>query len=224
MAETIGLADLKLDDDLDISYNPETYAFQGNPAPPPAGNYNLRVKSYRVAQKDGQPIMEDGKYPVLTIGTVEIVEAADEKLVGRTIGLFHDIKTKPRPRQGIAVTDLADVNAAFDQTRAWSGINAGVELLREFLDTNATFKVRLDWKAYDKTFADAAFAAAGGRDNMTKDEINAVYNQAGIRGMKKFPALDGGRFNHIWKGPSGEAVEARLYITRFYPSNDTVRI
>ena len=218
-----GLADLQLTDDLDCSYTPGATPLQGNPAPLRAGNYRLRITDLKPRMRDNVPVMTDGKYPVLTINSVEILEPEDK--AGKKISnLWHDLRTKPFNRNGVLVSPLADLLAAYDQTQGWHGLSEGRDLLAQFIADNRSFRCQLNWTAYDKAYADAQFLARGGANNCDPATVKAIYAGARVRGMKNFPLNKDGSFNHVWVGPSWTPIEARLEITRFFPSNDTVRL
>jgi len=224
-----GFAEMVLSDDLDVSMDPETYADQSGPSPVPAGNFNVRVVKHGPRKnKEGQAILTDGKYPIIALEQIEIVEP--DEFAGRKVMLFQDIRTKPferfDPVRGMKVlaSGLGDITRAFDQREGWSGLRAGLELLDQFLAENATMRVQLNWTAYDKDYVEQTFDEMGGKDALSKDEQNEVYNKARLRGMKKFPKLPNGKFSHIWVGPSGSPCEARVEITRFFPSLEEVRL
>ena len=97
---------------------------------------------------------------------------------------------------------------------------------------NQTFQVRLDWEAYDSEGAKAALEAAGINvryADMTEEEkqtANAIYKGMKISGMNRFPAhptAKGVRLP-VWKSQAGNTVEAKSTITKFYPSNETVKM
>lgn len=224
MAETLTLSDLNLSDDLDINIDPDTYQDQTSPAPPAAGNYAFRVKKHSVrTNKDGSVKLTDGKFPIINIMSVEIVEGLDAV---RSVGLLQDIRTKPFLRGGLPVSMAGDLLRAFDQTRRARGTEV-LDALNEFFGGGAVARGRFDWTAYDSDAARAAIDTLGGQDKLNalgKDEINNFYSKFKVKGMKNFPVAANGRHNHFYTFPSGNVVEARLEISRFYPSEEIVRL
>ena len=224
MAETLTLADLNLSDDLDIDINPDTYQDQTSPAPPAAGKYAFRVKKHSVrTNKDGSIKLTDGTYPIINLQSVEIVEGLDSP---RSIGLLQDIRTKPFMRNGFPVSMAGDLLRAFDQTRRAKGTEV-LEALNEFFGSGAVARGLFDWTAYDSEAARAAIDGLGGKvvlDAMTKQEVNDFYSRFKVKGMKNFPITLNGRHNHFYTFPSGNVVEARVEIVRFYPSEEIVRL
>ncbi len=223
------LADVEINDDLDVQIDPETYQDQTSPAPPAAGNYRFRVKKITVRKdKEGNVVLRDGQWPVYTLEQVEIVEPAE---LTRTVSLFQDMSTKPFDRSGVKVSQVGDFLRAVDQTRAVRGLTAMDEAVSEAAETGAIFSGYLDWNAYDSEFAKGALEAAGLKDTKFADMdeaekklANEIYKKAKVKGMKKFPKLPNGNPNHVWVGPSGNSIEGRAEITRFYPSLEEVRL
>jgi len=225
----MGLLDITLGDDLDVAIDPETYVDQQSPAPPVAGNYNFRIKKLGVRKnKEGEPVLTDDRWPIYVLEMVDIVEPES---LARGVGLFQDLKTKPFERNGVAVMEVGDLIRAIDQSRSLRGLEAIDEALAEFVGTEATFRGYLDWSAYDSAFVKAALAEAGltgqryaSMSDSDKKVASDIYKKAKLSGMKKFPKLANGRHSHIWTGPSGESIEARPRITRFYPSLEEIRL
>lgn len=234
---SVNLAELAFADDLDVGMDPETFVDQATPAPIYAGNYALRVDKYSQRKnKDGSTKLVDGKFPIIVLETVTVVEGAvdkDDNPVERKFGLFADIPTKPFQREGVMVTRLGDITRAYDQTRQWRGLQEGLAVLQEFLDTNQIFRVQLNWLADDYKWSKSERERKGlGSDrnwNDFSDEekkaINDIYNKAKLEGMSKFPKHGNGRPNHVWaNAPGGEPVEAKVVIKRFFPSGETVKL
>jgi hypothetical protein len=222
----MSLAELFVEDDLDVAVDPETYQDQTNPAPPLPGNYRLVALGPLVTKKDkaGQPVVADGKFPVFTLQRVKIVEPVEAE---KEFGLFHDLRSKPFDRFGTVATDIGDIVRAMDQTRGWSGLREGVSALEELLEQNTSFVVKLTWEAYDGAFVEQEFdelgiskgsekkALADGR--ISKDAYNGIYKKARL-GARDFKPNGKGGLIHIAKGPSGAMLEARPKIQKFIPS------
>jgi len=211
----ISLDDIeKLNDDVTDVQVTDDYVDQSNPPPPLAGNYRLRVLDgdLKKDRETGELIEQDGKYPIFELRTVEIVEPA---ALTRKVALFQDIRSKPFDRQGYPASLFGDLIRSLDETARFVGMKAGVKLLRELLGKDTSFKVQLDWEATDLELVKSR-RESGVTDN---DEL---YKDARVRGMKNFPKLGNGKPNHVWTNPvSGNKVEARATIKRFYPSSDT---
>lgn len=242
MSFDVNLADLNLQDDLEIGdfgvEDPSTYQHQTEPAPPREDNYELKVTGLRSATEFGSqaPLFqtdENGRsWPVLEITEIEIVRPAE---LARKVRINQKVKTKPFKRAGAAgepekpnASELADLLASFDATRPWQGVAGegngtyptGLALLKEFMETGAIARGRGLWKAFDMAYRDAAFAAAGGEQNLSREEIGKIMQKASIKGMKRFPQNSKGGYIPEVLGPSGDKLRAKFAISRFYPSND----
>lgn len=236
----VDLAGLQLQDDLNIGDfgvdDPGQYQDQTQPAPPREDNYELRVTGFRQATVFGSQTEaaydkddQGRQWPVFEITEVEILRPSE---LARKVRMNQKIKTRPFARQGAAgeslASEFADLLRSFDAQRAWSGIvgdgsngvPSGLTLLKEFMETGATAKGRGQWRAYDKTYADNAIAALGGDANVSKEDRGRIIQKASIRGMSKFPQNSKGGHIPEVLGPSGEKLNAKFVIARFYPSND----
>lgn len=226
------LADLFVDDDLSIAVDPDTYQDQTNPPPPLPGNYRFVVLGNVEARKDkaGKPLVTDGKFPILTIQRVRIVEPTEAT---KEFGLFHDIRTKPFDRFGTVVSDLGDIIRSMDQTRGWSGLREGVTLLEEMVGQSIPFAAQLAWGAYDGAFVEQAFdelgiskgseKAALASGQISKDVYNGIYKKARL-GTKDFKPNGKGGLIPVCVGPSGASLEARPQIRKFFPSLEQVNL
>jgi hypothetical protein len=217
----VELGNLDLQDAELQQFNVDSeYNDQLPPGPPSRGDYRMKITKLSTrTNRDGEAILTDGKWPVLCIEEVEIVEGLPQS---RRVMPYQDIRTKPFDRYGKPASQLGDLLRAYDQTRSFRGLNGQIEGLKELVETGATFVARGDWLAQDLEHSKARIEAAGGRDNLSKDEINAIYDAARIRGMQNFPAMTDrhGKIVHQAQvtGPSGNTLEARFELRRFYPS------
>lgn len=232
----MSLAELFVEDDLEISVDPSTYQDQVNPPPPAPGNYRMIVLGGLQQRKDknGQAVLTDGKFPVLTIQRAKIVEPVEQE---KEFGLFHDLRTKPFDRFGTVVSDLGDIIRSMDQTRGWSGLHEGVGLLEELIAQNTPFTVQGAWNAYDGAYVEAQFTALGiskGSEKsallagqITKEAYNAIYKAARL-GTNDFPIkvnADGVKYrSQVGVGKSGQNLEAKFQIRKFFPSLETVAL
>jgi hypothetical protein len=241
---SFGLADLEVEDDLDVALDNDTYQDQANPAPPVAGNYQLKaVKLGPKKNKEGAPVYENGdkRFPILSLQSAEIVEGLGDGIT-RKVMIFQDIKTKPFDRYGTPASNLMDVARAYG-TANWAGVTAGIAAIFEAAQLGETFAAQLDWSVYDTEFVEAAleqFELAGVDKTELTDEQKklkgAVYNAARVTGMGKFPYnQNSGKFVHVLqrgnvtvKTSTGDrvvelphrALEARPTITRYFPKVD----
>lgn len=244
---SFGLADLDVQDDLDISMDNETYQDQANPAPPVAGNYGLKAVKLgpKTKKTDGgspEPIFEnnDKRFPILQLTTAEIVEGLGEG-VTRKVTLFQDIRTKPFDRYGKAVSNLGDITRSFG-TDSWVGIPNGILALEQAAQLGNVFAGQLDWSVYDTQLVTEGLkqlSIPANKDERTEDQkkiLNSLYNAARVTGMRFFPYnTNTEKFSHVlvrqnvtFKGPNGNltvevphrALEARATITRYFPKVD----
>lgn len=182
----------------------DSYQDQVDPAPPVAGNYRIKAISLKPKQnKDGENILAGGKFPIFSLGLVEIVDGLGEEGKTRKLGLFQDVSTQPKPRFGAVVSDLGDLTRSYG-TGNWSGLEAGVEALREAFDAQRLFTAQLDWSVYDKDFIDAAREqleipqTADERSDDDKKLLNAIYKVGRVTGMRFFPYIEkANRFSHV---------------------------
>lgn len=214
------------------SIDQQNYPDQRGPAPPPAGNYSFKILRSGLKKRNGQLVTYEGAhpvtgetihYPVLSLMAVEIVEPFE---CGRKLqNLWKDIYTKPFQRDGRFGSGLLDFIRSYDQTRVIGSVEEGLRLVEEFTAQGLTFRGRLDWTAYDGDYAQEEIQKAGGAAVLSKEALNAIYDAAKVRSMFKFPRRPDGGYSHIWKNPlSDNEIEAKLDLTRFYPSLDTVKL
>lgn len=223
---SFSIADLPVTDDLNVPVSAEEYVDQANPAPAKPGNYRLVVTKHAVrTTKDGQLFLADGKFPTIVLEQAKIVEPVDAE---RGIGLFTDVRTKPFERKGaggvaIVASDLYDLLRAYDDTQNIDGFDHAKSLLQTALDGNQPFYAQIGWTGYDKAFVDAEFAAlesAGtAKADVSKDVSNAIYAKA-RKNTKDF--VQNGILSPTVVGPSGALIEAKLKLTRYFPSSTEV--
>lgn len=223
--------DFELSDDLNVAVDPDTYQDQANPAPPPAGTYKLQIEKWSVRKtQDGEVILTNNSsgvptYPILVLEKVKLLEPFPYN--DRIVGLYQDLKTAPKTRMGQTVSDLGDIVRALDQTQGFSGLKQGVQIFGQLAETTP-FSATLDWYWYDSEFVrnqlDEQFDGRnyGELNPDEKRKAGEIYNKAKLQGMRK-NKLPNGKFSHIWTGPSGNKLEAKLKIVRFYPSLASVK-
>lgn len=219
-----GIADLPVIDDLDVPVSAEDYVDQANPAPPAPGIYRLQVVKAGVrSKKDGTMVLVGGKFPVIVLEQAKIVEPVENE---RQFGLFQDVRTKPSIRKGaggreVSVSDLQDLLRAYDASVSFEGSEHMNQLLDSYIQGNATFVAEVGWGANDFEYIKSQFEALvgpdGDRSKVEKEVANAIYNKARKR-TKDF-IVGGVRVTSI-VGPSGNTLEARPQINRYYPSGE----
>jgi hypothetical protein len=238
------LDSLALVDDSELSYDSENYQDQvTSPAPPNKGIYRVVAQGFKPrTDKSGKPVVEDGKFPIFTIGVVNIIDGLGEG-VERKVGIFADVKTKPFARFGTPVSGLGDFTRALG-TPNWSGIEGGLAAVRDALESSTAFSIGLDWSVYDKDFIAAAIqqleipADKSARTDDEKKLLNAIYKVGRVEGQQYFPFNeDRGTFSHVLvrgnvtfinpvtNAPvtvdvDQRAMEARPFLSRFYSAND----
>lgn len=240
----ISLADLDVQDDLDVAMDNDTYQDQVNPAPPVAGNYvSKALKLVPAKTKEGKPVFEnnDKRFPILRLQQLEILEGLEGDKT-RKVSVFQDIKTKPYDRYGTPASNLGDITRAYG-TDSWQGIPDGLAKLQEAAQLS-TFAHQLDWEVQDREFVEAAFQQLNvptDKSQRTEDQkklVGAIYKASRITGMGKFPYdAQKGRFIHVLQRENvtfqnpvtganvtievpHRALEARPVITRYFPKAD----
>lgn len=236
----IDLAGLNLEDDNELAEfgneNPEDYQGAAAVAPPREGNYVARITDIRPATEfqSEKPLLDDGKWPVLEIRAIEILEP--QEVAGRTVRMNQKIRTKPFERDGAKgktrASGLLDLLRSFDATRPSKGVFGDgdgtyptqLQLLKEFVESGATFRGRGQWRAYDKDYADKLIDAGGGRDALSNQELGKINNKVSTRGMKKFPKTSNGNYVPEIVGEGGNILTAKFVIAEFYSSDKKVSI
>ena len=218
----------------DISIGEDFTEPQLGPTPPKPGIYQFKAEKFQFRRdKDGNMVRwNDSKgnptYPVLGLTTVSITEPAE---MARKVVLFQDVSSKPFDRDGAFVSNAADLLRSIDADVATNNTGETLAELVSRLNGVHSFRGRLDVEAYDKQHVENEFVRLGGRDSLTKDEVNKVYNSAKIRGGARIlkdnatKGEKGGKLPYYkWIGPSGEICEARPVITQFIPSTTDVAL
>lgn len=223
---SFAIADLPVVDDLNVPVSAEDYVNQASPAPAKPGNYRIVVtKSAVRTNKDNTLLLVDGKFPIIVLEQAKIVEPTDAE---RGIGLFADVRTKPFERKGaqgqaVPASDLYDLLHAFDDSMNIDGFEHAKQLLQQYLDGSTPFYVQIGWTGYDKAFVDSEFEAlaqAGtAKADVSKDVSNAIYAKA-RKGTKDF--VQNGVLSPSVVGPSGNLIEAKLKLGRYYPSSTEI--
>jgi hypothetical protein len=208
-----------------------TYQDQSlTPPPPKPGVYSFKVEKWQwrrdangnlVMRKDsnGNPT-----YPVLGLTTVSITYPTEN---ARKVVLFQDLSSKPFKREGAYVSQTSDLLRALDASITTPNTGEALAQLVQQLNGSHAFTARADYEAYDSAFVKQEFERLGGKDGLSTDEQNKVYNSAKIRGASKILKSNAEKGKaelpaHRWVGPSGNVVDAKFVITTFIPSTTDV--
>lgn len=229
------MQDFDIQDDLQVSE--ESYPEQQRGfVPPLPGNYEVQVPTDQwglAKRQDGELVLYRNRegnptYPVIEVKQVEINQPFE---YSRKVGVFQKFSSVPFAREeGKMASQVADMLRGFDASATAS--NTG-EVLSQLTNTlksgGSSMRVRVDYQAYDKVFADSQIAAAGGKQAISDKEKYAIYNKATIKGYRKIQQsnIRNGKGNlplWKWQGPSGEIVEAKPQIVAFFPSNEEVEL
>lgn len=229
-------ADLELQDDLEVSHNPEEYRDAPLPTPILAGNYAVRVKKsglkrdfddetkvVLVKNEDGVPT-----YPVIVINELEV--ARPEELGGRRIfpGSFgQEFGTKPYMEKDFNTGDefpannLAKMLRSYDASIPFQGLEDGLKTFQRITSEGGLFHVQIEWFAEDRNYIKEQIKqlqSALEEGRLSDEEFKKLarevrYKQGRLEGMNKF--VQDGQLVPFWVGPSGEEIEARAYIKKF---------
>lgn len=203
-----------------LTYNPADYVDAGATILPLPGIYRLRVTSLarRKDRETGEVILKDGKWPTLMLNRVEIVEPLDETGV---FAIFEEIYTKPYLRQEKPAAKHIDLLRAIDQHNNPGGFEEAVEEVERLLASGQTFVAQIGYKAQDSDWAKQQITMNGG-ENCPKELRNKLYNDAKLS-TKDFKNPSGG-YRTQAMGRSGKMLEAKLTITKFIPSEQSVEL
>lgn len=215
LSEVQDFEDIKLEDASE-------YQDQTGPAPLQPGNYRFRVvEGGRRKNQDGEPIDDHG-FPQVQLSKLVVVEP--EELAGREVYPFQSYTL--RPVQGGArkgTVPAVDLLRGFDDTLTFSNGKDALRQLAEQFEAGKTFVAGTNWEAKDSDFIkEAADENGGDLNDMDDDERRSLFKKAIIRGQKKFPKANGVYIPEI-EGPSGATLQARVKLTRIYPSSKEVK-
>jgi hypothetical protein len=202
-----------------LKYDPEVYAEAGQQLIPTPGVYRFRALSLgRKKDKNGDPILRDGKWPILMINRVEIVDPVDES---GSFAVFEEIPTKPMMRKlggrEVPAARHIDLMRAIDVETQVESFEEGIQEVEKLLSSGQTFVASLGYKAQDNEYAKARIADLGGFENAPREAQNAAWNDAKFT-TKDFK-LPGGGYKTRITGKSGKVLDAKLTLSKFYPSN-----
>lgn len=221
--------DFQIDDNLDVTGDYQGSG-GGTPKPPLPGNYMFKPAKWQFRKtKDGQLLLYKDKqgnprYPVISLTTVEITDPMD---AARTVVLFQDVSSNPFEREGKMVSRVADLLKAINQEAVAANTGEVLQQLSDALNAGGEFRARLDYKAYDKSFAQEQVANLP--SGHTKEQKNECYRKAEIRGYKKIRAANAANGRpelgiSRWLGPSGMVVDVQPELTVFFGGGDSVTL
>jgi hypothetical protein len=215
LSEVQDFEDVKLEDASD--YNDQT-----GPAPIAPGNYRFRVEvGGRKKNNDGEALDDNG-YPQVQLTKLVIVEP--EEFAGKEVFPFQSYSLRPQqngPRKG--TVPAVDLLRGFDDTLTFGSGKEVLQLLGEQFENGKTFVAGTNWEAKDSDAIKEFIEENGGDlDDVDQDEKRAFFKKAIIRGQKKFPKVNGYYVPEI-EGPSGATLQARVKLTRIYPSSKEVK-
>lgn len=228
----------ELQDDLDVSLNPEDYRDAPLPTPIHAGNYAGRIVKAGLKTLYEKPdevvLVKDDNgvptYPVIVIRELEVVRP--EEFDGRKIfpqGFGQEFGTKPYMRTDYSTQErypannLADMLRSHDSSIAFRGLREGQQRLEQIMSEGGLFHFQIEWVAEDREFIkneieELKAALEDGRlgeDEFTKLSREVRYKKGRLEGMNKFIDPETGSLVPSWLGPSGEEVEARAFIKKW---------
>jgi hypothetical protein len=124
-------------------------------------------------------------------------------------------------RQG--AVPAADLLRGFDDSLTFTGGKELISLLTEQISNGGSFTVATDWTAKD-TEAIKEFIDENGGDlnSVDKDVKRDFFKKTIFRGQGKFPKVNGVPVPEV-VGPSGETLQARVSLSRIYPSSKEVK-
>jgi len=215
---SISISDLPVVDDLDVPVSADEYVDQATgPTMVLPGNYAGVVTKHKVqTKKDGSILLVDDKFPVIVIEQVKIIEPTENE---RLVNVFTDVRTKPFKRKGpqgqeVVASDLQDLLRSYDATQGFEGFAHMTQLLDEYFQSSKPFYFGIGYTGYDKDYVEQEkkkFTA-----DTPKDVVNAMYAKARLA-TKNF-VVNNVLQTSVVNPASGNTIEARARITRFYPS------
>lgn len=213
----------QIEDFADVSLaDAGDYQDQTGPAPLAPGAYRLRVEEGGLRKDSNGELIMDGGYPQVQLNKLTVVEP--EEFKDKVIYPFKTYSLKPvaggQRKGSIPVVDLL---RGFDDTLTFASGKEAIQLLVEQISQGNTFVAGTNWIAKDSE-AIKAFIEENGGDlaDVDADEKRKFFNSAIIRSQKKFPKVNNVYVPEI-TGPSGDVLQARVDLTRIYPSSKEVK-
>lgn len=206
--------------DDQFNYDPTQYVDQNATILPQPGEYTVRATSITSPKKDrtsGEIVLSKGKYPVLTVNRLEIVEPEDDN---GTFAVFADVRTSPYKRKAgkgtVDVAPMTDLVRSVDIGLATEveSFEQSIDVATRELQSGSPFRVKLGYKAVDFDAAKAQLAKANG----DPDAERAAWN-TNTYYTKAFRRADGKGYNQTVTTPDGKILEAKLVIDSFVASN-----
>lgn len=221
--------DFDINDNLEV--NDDYKGQSANAKPPLPGNYVFKVDKWQFAKnrKTGELVLykdADGnpKYPVVQLTTAEITDPME---FGRKTVLFQDVSSYPFEREGKMVSRVADLLKSLNPSATATNTGDVLRQVSESLNAGTEFRAKLDYKAYDKAYAEALVAQLP--PNHTRKQKNECYRKAEIRGFKKIAAANAKAGQPQlgitkWVGPSGAVVDVSPELVVFFGASENVTL
>jgi hypothetical protein len=220
--------DLNYGDD-NFNFDPTQYQGASQTILPQPGTYRLKSTPTRKKDKNGQEVLVQGKFPVIRLNRVEIVEPEDD---GGTFAVFQDVGSNffPRPASGgrklpasqvidliraINVEKMSDIEGGDDrETVALSAVSVA----EQELAAGETFTAKLGYKALDIEGAKAALRSVDPDDQKAKNEVWKAHTYR----TKAF--RNGNGYNTSVVTPDGKTLQAQLVIDTYVDSTDNQKL
>lgn len=213
-----------IDDYADVSLaDAADYQDQTGPAPLAPGAFRLRVDEGGLRRNEAGDLILDHGYPQVQLNKLTVVEP--EEFAGKVIYPFQTYSLKPvaggNRKGSIPVVDLL---RGFDDRLTFASGKEAIQLLTEQIAEGKTFIGGTNWIAKDSEAIKAFIDENGGDlDDVDQEEKKKFFASAIIRGQKRFPKDGNGGYVPEIEGPSKDMLQARVSITRVYPSSKEVK-
>lgn len=210
----------QIEDFADVSLaDANEYQDQTGPAPLAPGAFRLRVEEGGLRKDASGELILDKGYPQVQLNKLTVVEP--EEFKDKVIYPFQNYSLKPVTggnRKGSV--PLVDLLRGFDDKLTFASGKEAIQLLVEQIAEGNTFIASTNWIAKDSEAIKSYLDENGGNlDDVDAKDKQTFFNSAIIRGQKRFPKDGNGGFIPEIEGPSGDVLQARVSLTRIYPSS-----
>lgn len=193
-----------LTNDVEVAA-PEEYVASSLPDLLPESTYNFLITEWDVS-RNRDTKEPDGKAVILN------VIVADGDYAERQVRNLR-VWTATYERRGVKVSGLGDLIRALDRTAHFRTIGEACAIIQKAQDTRTPFRAKIQWEAFDNDW----FIAQGGQNLMSKSpEAKALRKAATIKGMRNFRQAPDGSYLPMVEGPSGNELEARISLDRYF--------
>lgn len=210
-----------IDDFADVNLaDANDYQDQTGPAPLQPGAFRFRVEEGGLRRDSNEELVLDKGYPQVQINKLTVVEP--EELAGKVVFPFKNYSLKPVTggnRKGSV--PIVDLLRGFNDSLTFASGKEAIQLLVEQIASGNTFVGSTNWIAKDAEAIKSFIEENGGDlDDVDAEDKKKFFSAAIIRGQKRFPKDANGGFVPEITGPSGDTLQARVDITRVYPSSN----